>query len=155
MDLHARLRQLDLVLPPQTRALAAYVPTVRTGTHIYVSGQLPMIAGEISATGRVPSQIPLEQAQGAARQCTLNALAAVNEEISGDWSMFSRVIRLGVFVNSDPDFREQHRVANGASDVLRQIFGPTGRHVRSAVGVCALPLGAAVELEMVVEIHNT
>ncbi|MCE9589273.1 MAG: RidA family protein [Planctomycetes bacterium] len=152
MDLHAKLASLGLKLPVAPKPVAAYVPAVRTGNLIVVSGQLPMVEGKLSAVGRVPSAVTPEAAQLAARQCALNALAVVGDQIGGDWSRFVRVVRIGVFVASENDFTEQPRVANGASELLGQLFGEAGRHARAAVGVNVLPLGAVVEVEMMVEV---
>lgn len=153
MDIHAKLATLGLKLPVAPKPVAAYVPAVRTGNLIVVAGQLPLIEGKIIATGRVPSAVTLEQAQAAARQCALNALAAVGDVIGGDWSKLVRVVRVGVFVASDNDFFEQPKVANGASELLGQVFGDAGRHARAAVGVNVLPLNAPVEVELMVEVR--
>jgi len=153
MDIHAKLASLGLKLPVAPKPVAAYVPAVRTGNLIVVAGQLPLIEGKLIATGRVPSMVTLEQAQAAARQCALNALAAVGDMIGGDWSRLVRVVRVGVFVASDNDFFEQPKVANGASELLGQIFGDAGRHARAAVGVNVLPLNAPTEVELMVEVR--
>ncbi len=152
MDIDSRLTALGLALPAPVKPIAAYVPAVRTGNLLIVSGQLPMKDGELLATGKVPIAMTIEQAQAAARQCAINALAIVKAELAGDWSKFVRIVRLGVFVQSDHLFTDQAKVANGASELLREIFGEVGRHARAAVGVNALPLGATVEVEMMVEI---
>jgi len=152
MDLHAKLATLGLSLPAAPKPVAAYVPAVRTGNLIIVAGQLPMSQGKLLATGPVPSAVPLDAAQLAARQCVLNGLAIVGDQLGGDWSKFVRVVRLGVFVASDNSFTEQPKVANGASELLGQIFGDAGQHARAAVGVNVLPLGATVEVEMMVEV---
>jgi len=153
MDIHAKLASLGLKLPVAPKPVAAYVPAVRTGNLIVVAGQLPLIEGKLIATGRVPSMVTLEQAQAAARQCALNALAAVGDMIGGDWSRLVRVVRVGVFVASDNDFFEQPKVANGASELLGHIFGDAGRHARAAVGVNVLPLNAPTEVELMVEVR--
>lgn len=153
MDIHTKLASLGLKLPTAPKPVAAYVPAVRTGNLIVVAGQLPLIEGKLIATGRVPSSVSLEQAQTAARQCALNALAAVGDVIGGDWSRLVRVVRVGVFVASDNDFFEQPKVANGASELLGQVFGDAGRHARAAVGVNVLPLNAPVEVELMVEVR--
>lgn len=151
MDIHAKLDQLGLQLPPAPRPIADYVPAVRSGGLIFVSGQLPMLQGGLMATGPVASAVRVDQAQAAAQQCALNALAIIDGELNSDWSTFVRVVRLGVFVLSDDDFTDQPKVANAASGLLGQLLGQAGRHARTAVGVNALPLGATVELELVVE----
>ena len=153
MNLQAKLRELDLALPPVPKAVAEYVPAVQSGRHIFVSGQLPLKEGELLAEGQVPEKVDLETARRAARQAVLNGLAAVDGVLDGDWSKFVRVVRLAVFVNCDHEFNLQHKVADGASELLTQVFGDAGRHVRAAVGAAGLPLGASVEVELVLEIH--
>lgn len=152
MDIHAKLASLGLKLPVAPKPVAAYVPAVRTGNLIIVAGQLPMSEGKLLHVGRVPSAVTLEAAQESARQCGLNGLAIVGDQLGGDWSRFVRVVRLGVFVASDNDYTEQPKVANGASDLMGQVFGDAGRHARAAVGVNVLPLNAPVEVEMMVEV---
>ncbi len=151
MNLPAKLESLGLTLPPAPKAVAAYLPAIRSGEMIIVSGQLPLEDGQLTVTGPVPSSTPLDAAQNAARRCVLNALAAVDPLIDSDWSRLVRVARVGVFVASDPTFTEQHLVANGASELLFEIFGEPGRHARAAVGVPCLPLGASVEVEFMFE----
>jgi enamine deaminase RidA (YjgF/YER057c/UK114 family) len=153
MSIAVRLAELSIVLPPAPKPVAAYIPAVRTGNLILVSGQLPMAGGQLMATGPVPSKTSLEAANAAARQCALNALAIIADQLGGDLDRVERIVRLGVFVCSDLGFTEQPKVANGASEVLQQIFGEKGRHARAAVGSIALPLGASVEVEMMVEVR--
>ncbi len=153
MDLRAKLASLGLWLPAAPQPVASYVAAVRSGNLIFVSGQLPLKDGKLTGAGTVPSSMTLDAAQAAARICVLNALAIIDRALDGEWSRFVRVVRLGVFVASDDGFTEQSRVANGASDLLVEVFGEAGRHARAAVGVNALPLGAAVELEMAVEVR--
>ena len=148
-----KLRELGLTLPPPPQPLASYVPAVRSGGLLFVSGQLPLDAGRPIATGPVPSGRTIVEAMAAAQRAALNALAIVHGEIDGDWSRLIRIVRLGVFVLSDNGFADQPKVANGASELLRQLFGEAGRHARAAVGVNALPLNATVELEMTVELR--
>jgi enamine deaminase RidA (YjgF/YER057c/UK114 family) len=147
------LERKGLRLPTPPKPLASYVPAVRAGTLLFVSGQLPLLDGQVIATGPVPSQCPADRAALAARQCLLNALAIVGEQAGGDWSRVVRIVRLGVFVQSDAGFAGQPAVANGASDLLVELFGDAGRHARAAVGVNALPLQASVELELIVELR--
>ncbi|MCE9600259.1 MAG: RidA family protein [Spirochaetia bacterium] len=141
-----RLSDLGLSLPTLSPPIASYVPSVRDNGIVYVSGQLPLKDGQLLLTGAMTSVRSLEEAQAAMRQCFLNALAAAllvcNE------SELKRVLRLGAFVSSSPDFTDQHKVANGASDLAREIFGDAGVHARAAVGVSSLPLNANVELEV-------
>jgi enamine deaminase RidA (YjgF/YER057c/UK114 family) len=151
--IEAKLKELNLILPEPPKPVASYVPCVRAGDLVYVSGQLPMKDGKLLATGKVPSAVSIEQAKAAAQQCALNGLAIVAGEIGGDWSRLVRVVRLGVFVQCDDDFTQQPQVANGASEVLQQLLGEAGRHARAAVGTNALPLGATVEVEMLVHVR--
>src|SRR5690606_4018556 len=126
---------------------------VRTGNLIFVSGQLPFTGKTLLATGPVPSEIPVDQAQQAAAQCVLNGLAIAKAELGGDLSRIERVVRLGVFGQSATGFHEQSLVANGASELMQKLLGDAGRHARAAVGVNALPLTASVEVEFVFEVR--
>jgi enamine deaminase RidA (YjgF/YER057c/UK114 family) len=148
----ARLSQLGLVLPEPTKPVAAYIPTKRTGSLLFVSGQIPMKAGKLLGEGPVPSRVSPELARECARQCILNALAAAKAAL-GSLDAIRQVVRVGVFVCSDPGFTAQPQVANGASELLVEIFGEAGRHARAAVGSVALPLGAAVEVEVLFEVE--
>lgn len=152
MTIEAKLANLGLSLPTPPKPVAAYIPCVRTGNLVVVSGQLPMAAGQLLATGRVPSVVDLEQAQECARQCVLNGLAILKAELDGDWSGLVKVVRVGVFVQCDDGFSEQPQVANGASQLLVDVLGDAGRHARAAVGVNALPLNAPVEVEFTFEV---
>jgi enamine deaminase RidA (YjgF/YER057c/UK114 family) len=151
MSVTQRLAELSISLPPAPKPVAAYVPAVRTGNLIYVSGQLPLLNGQLMLTGPVNAAL-LDKAQAAARQCALNGLAIVADHLGGSLDRVVRVVRLGVFVCCEAGFADQPKVANGASEVLQQIFGEAGRHARAAVGSIALPLGASVEVEMLVEV---
>lgn len=151
LNLPSRLSELDLSLPPVPKAVADYIPAVRSGNLIYVSGQLPMRDGELIRTGSVPDEVTVEQAQACCRQCVLNGIAAVDQVLEGDWSRFVRVVRLGVFVSSGGGFSQAHLVANGGSELLGQVFGEAGRHIRAAVGASSLPLNAPVEAELLLE----
>jgi enamine deaminase RidA (YjgF/YER057c/UK114 family) len=146
-----RLAALGLAVPEVAKPVAAYVPAVRTGNHVYTSGQLPMREGQLVTTGKVGGEVTPEEAVECARQCALNALAAVRAEV-GDLSAVKRIVKVVAFVASIPDFTGQPGVANGASELLGEVFGEAGRHARSAVGVPVLPLDAPVEVELVVEI---
>jgi enamine deaminase RidA (YjgF/YER057c/UK114 family) len=147
----ARLEALGLTVPEVVTPVASYVPAVRTGNHVYTAGQLPMRDGKLTLTGKVGSEVSLEDAAAAAQQCALNAIAAV-KSVVGDLSRVVRVVKAVVFVASAPDFTGQPQVANGASDLFGKAFGDAGQHARSAVGVLVLPLGAPVEVELVVEV---
>ena len=148
----SRLQSLGLTLPAPTAPVAAYIPTKRAGNLLFVSGQVPLRDGKLVAEGPVPSKVSVEAAKEAARQCVLNGLAAVKAAI-GSLDRVKQVVRVGVFVCSDPGFTQQPQVANGASELLVQVFGEAGRHARAAVGSVALPLGAAVEVEFVLEVE--
>jgi enamine deaminase RidA (YjgF/YER057c/UK114 family) len=148
-----RLRDLGLVLPQVAAPLAAYVPAVRSGSYVYTSGQLPLVDGELAATGKVGAEVTPEDAKELARACVLNALAAVKAEV-GDLARVVRVVKVVGFVASEPGFTGQPGVVNGASELLGEVFGDAGRHARSAVGVAVLPLDAPVEVELIVEIGN-
>jgi enamine deaminase RidA (YjgF/YER057c/UK114 family) len=145
-----RLAELGLELPPVAAPVAAYLPAVRSGQHVYTSGQLPMLGGRLQATGKVGAQVTPEQAAGYARTCVLNALAAVHALVGLDAVV--RVVKLVGFVASTPDFTGQPAVVNGASNLLGELFGEAGAHARSAVGVAVLPLDAPVEIELIVEV---
>lgn len=147
----ARLQNLGLEIPAVAAPVAAYVPAVHSGGHIYTSGQLPVQNGQPIHTGKVGAEVTLEQAQAAARQCTLNALAAIRA-ITGDLSAITRIVKVTGFVASAPGFTAQAQVINGASELLGEVFGDVGVHARSAVGVAVLPLDVPVELEMIVEV---
>lgn len=146
-----RLAELGLAVPEVPTPVAVYLPAVRTGNYIFTSGQLPMRDGQLIATGKVGGEITTEQAVECARQCALNAIAAVRAEI-GDLSKIKRIVKVVAFVASTPDFTGQPGVANGASELFGEVFGEIGRHARSAVGVSVLPLDAPVEVELLVEV---
>lgn len=146
-----RLRELGLAVPDVAKPVAAYVPAVRTGNHVYTAGQLPLRDGALITTGKVGGEVTAEDATACAEQCALNGLAAV-KSVVGDLSRIVRVVKLVAFVASTPDFTGQPGVANGASDLIGKVFGDAGQHARSAVGVPVLPLDAPVEVEMVVEV---
>lgn len=145
------LAKLGYALPVPTKPVAAYVPTARTGNLVFVAGQLPFVEGKLPKTGRLGDAVSLEEGQAFARQCVLNALAALKAEL-GELSRVKRVVRVGAFVASTNEFTDQPKVANGASELLQQVFGEAGRHARAAVGVNVLPLGAPVEVELLVEV---
>jgi enamine deaminase RidA (YjgF/YER057c/UK114 family) len=146
-----RLADLGLSVPEVAKPVAAYVPSVRTGGYVLTSGQLPLREGELLHTGKVGGGVNEEQGYACARQCTLNALAAVKAEV-GDLSAVTRVVKVTVFVASTPHYTGQPKVANGASELLGDVFGDVGQHARSAVGVAVLPLDAPVEVELMVEV---
>ena len=143
MRISERLSALNITLPALSGPYGAYVPAKRVGNLIYVSGQVPMKDGKLLASGQVPSRCSIEQAKAAARQCAINALAALNT-LSGGIDEIVGVVRVGAFISSDPSFHQQPQVANGASELMLEIFGDAGKHARAAVGVSALPLDASV-----------
>ncbi len=147
----ARLAELGLSLPPAAAPVAVYVPTVAAGGLLHVSGQLPFRLGEVM-TGRLGEDCDLAFGQEAARHCGLMLVAQLHRALDGNLDRVARIVKLGVFVNSTPGFTDQPKVANGASELMVALFGDAGRHARSAVGVAALPLGAAVEVDAVVAI---
>jgi enamine deaminase RidA (YjgF/YER057c/UK114 family) len=146
-----RLADLGLAVPAVVPPVASYVPALRSGSLVFTSGQLPMRDGQMVAVGKVGGAVTPEQGVECAHQCALNAIAAVRAEI-GELSAVRRVVKVTVFVASTPDFTGQPGVANGASNLLGEVFGDAGKHTRSAVGVVALPLDAPVEVELVVEV---
>jgi len=147
-----RLDQLGITLPPAPVPAAAYVPTVRSGPLLYVSGQIPFVAGQPAFLGKVGQELTVADGQRAARQCALAVLAQVKAALDGDLDRVKRIVRLGVFVNSTAEFGEQHIVANGASELMVEVFDEPGRHARAAVGVHALPFRVGVEVEALVEV---
>ncbi len=146
-----RLAELGLSLPEVVPPLAAYVPAARAGSFVFTAGQLPARNGEMIAVGKLGSAVSEEQGYECARQCALNALAAIKAEI-GDLGAIKRIVKAVVFVASTPEFTAQPKVANGASELLGEVFGDAGKHARSAVGVTALPLDVPVEVELIVEV---
>jgi enamine deaminase RidA (YjgF/YER057c/UK114 family) len=150
----ARLAELGLSLPDVAVPLAAYVPAVRSGSHVWTSGQLPFVSGALPATGKVgvgEGLVPPERAAELARTAALNGLAAIRALV-GDLDAVARVVKVTGFVASDPSFTGQPAVVNGASELLGQVFGEAGVHARSAVGVAVLPMDSPVEVELVVEL---
>jgi len=152
MTIEQKIQKLGLDLPAAPKPVGSYVAAVRTGNLIFTAGQLPVRAGTLIASGKVPAEVSIEAAQAACRQATLNALAAL-AGAAGSLDRVKRIVRLNVFVNSSPGFIEQAKVANGASDLLVEIFGDIGRHTRCAVGAAELPLNAPVELDLIVEVE--
>lgn len=146
----ARLAELGIVLPVPPAPAAVYVPTVRTGDLLFVAGQVPLVDGAMLATGKVGAGVDLDTAVACARQCAINVLAQVRAAL-GSLDAVSRAVKLTVFVASEPDFTQQHLVANGASELIAEVFGEAGRHARSAVGVPSLPMNAPVEVEAILK----
>ncbi|GAA2138217.1 RidA family protein [Kitasatospora kazusensis] len=146
-----KLAELGLTLPGVAAPVAAYVPAVRSGEYVFTSGQLPMVAGKLSTTGKVGAEVTPDEAKALAQICALNALAAVKSVI-GDLDRIEQVVKVVGFVASAPDFTGQPGVINGASELLGQALGAAGVHARSAVGVAVLPLDAPVEVEIQVRV---
>lgn len=151
MSIEERLKELGLVLPQVAKPLASYEPALLVDSYIYTSGQLPLEGGALVCKGRLGEGVSIEEGHRAARLCALNCLAAV-KFVLGSLDLVERIVKVTGFVASSKDFTEQPRVVNGASDLLFEVFNEKGRHARSAVGVNQLPLGAPVEIEMVVKI---
>ncbi|QWS34119.1 RidA family protein [Curtobacterium aetherium] len=148
-----RLTELGITIPEVAAPVAAYVPAVVSGAHVFTAGQLPFADGALPVTGKVGSAVDAETATAQARQAALNALAAV-QSVAGSLDRVARVVKVTVFVASDPSFTGQPGVANGASQLVGDVFGEAGVHARSAVGVAVLPLDAPVEVELVVELTD-
>ena len=149
----SRLAAAGVTLPVAAAPAANYVPYVLYGSLLQTSGQLPIDGGKVAVTGKLGAGVALEDGQAAARFCAISILAQASAALGGDLSRIGRLLKLTVFVASSPDFTEQHKVATGASDFLVDILGDAGRHSRSAVGVPALPMDAAVEIEALFEIR--
>lgn len=150
MTIAARLAELGIELPKAAAPVASYVPVVEQGGMIYVSGQLPFVDGAL-VTGRLGEDVSLEQGAAAARACGLMILAQL--DAAGVLERVERVVKLGAFISSIADFTDQPKVANGASDLMSEVFGEAGKHARSAVGVPVLPLGAAVEVDAILAVR--
>jgi enamine deaminase RidA (YjgF/YER057c/UK114 family) len=150
--IEARLKELEIALPAPTLPAANYVPFIKTGSFLLVSGQLPLLNGEVHYKGKVGQEFSLEEGQEAARLCCLQIIAQVKEACGGDLNRVRQCLRLGGFINSVENFTDHHKVMNGASDLMIAVFGEKGQHVRVAMGAAALPLNAAVEIEALFEV---
>ncbi|MFT8245914.1 RidA family protein [Roseomonas sp. BN140053] len=148
----ARLQELGLTLPVAAKPIANYVPTVRTGNLLVVSGQVPMRDGVIAYTGKLGAGVGMDDAQAAAQLCLVNVLAQAKAALDGDLDRVVRVVRLGGFIACLPEFTAMAMAMNGASDLAVAVFGEAGRHARSTIGVPALPGDAAVEVEAIFEV---
>lgn len=153
MSIENRLSELGLILPAPAAAIAAYVPFVQTGNLLIISGQLPLLDGKLVATGHLGQEVSLEDGQKAARQSAINLLAQAKAAL-GSLDRIQRVVRLGGFISCTAAFIDHAKVMNGASDVMEAVFGEKGRHARTTIGVPALPLGAAVEVEAFFEVAS-
>jgi enamine deaminase RidA (YjgF/YER057c/UK114 family) len=145
-----KLKSLNIALPTPPKPAGSYVPVVASGNLVFVSGQIPMQDGKVVFTGKVPTEKSVEEAQKAARLCAINILAQLKANL-GSLDKITRIVRVSGFVNSTPDFAEQPKVINAASDLFFEIFGENGKHSRIAVGVSSLPLNSTVEIDAVVE----
>ena len=152
MSIDARLAELGITLPEAAAPVASYVPVVVSGGMAYVSGQLPFVDGKL-VTGRLGEDVSVEDGQAAARACGLMILAQLKAALI-PLDKVERVVKLGGFVNSTPDFTDQPKVVNGASDLMAEVFGDAGKHARAAVGVPSLPLGAAVEVDAIIALAD-
>ncbi|MFQ5597471.1 MAG: RidA family protein [Nitrospiria bacterium] len=151
MDFEGKLQSLGFTLPPPPKPLASYVPVVRSGPYLFLSGMLPLVDGKLVLSGKLGQALSAEQGKEAARIALFNALAVIRAEI-GSLNLITQIVRMAVHVASSSDFTQQPAVANGASDLLAEIFGDAGHHARLALGAVSLPLDAPVELEMIVEV---
>ena len=151
MSIESRIAELGLILPQPAAPVASYRPAVEAGGMLHISGQLPFDGGQVM-TGRIGADRTLDFGRDAAAACGIMLVAQMKAAL-GDLDRVAQIVKLGVFVNSDPGFTDQALVANGASDLMERIFGNSGRHARAAVGVAVLPLGAAVEIDAVVAVR--
>ena len=152
MGIDERMKDLGISLPEVAKPVASYAPAVLSGTYLFVSGQLPTVEGKLKAEGRVGEEVTVDEARDCARTAVLNGLAAARK-LLGSLDRIRRVVRVAGYVRSGDTFKDHPKVVNGASDVLQEIFGEAGVHARSAIGCSSLPLGAPVEVEMILEIE--
>ena len=148
----ARLAELGISLPTPAVPVASYVPFVRVGSLVMISGQITMENGELRFVGKLGDTLSIEEGYQAARLCGVNLIAQMRAACDGDLDQVKRVVRLGGFVNCTPDFTDHPKVINGASDLMQEVFGDAGQHARAAVGSSSLPLGVGVEVDAVVEV---
>ena len=154
MEVERKLAEMGLVVTEPNPSIGNFVPAVRAGGLLFVSGNLPRLPdGSMTATGKLGRELGVDEGYAAARQCAVNCLSAA-KSIIGNLDKVERVVKLLVMVNSDPEFDQQPAVGNGASDLLVELYGEAGRHARSAVGMAALPRGAPVEVEMVLAVSD-
>lgn len=148
----ARLKELGITLPIPAVPVASYVPFVRSGNLVIVSGQITLADGKPQYIGKLGADLSVEDGQKAAKLCAINLIAQFRAACDGDLDRVTRIVRLGGFVNSTPDFTDHPKVINGASDVMKEVFGEAGQHARAAVGCSSLPLGVSVEVEGMIEV---
>jgi enamine deaminase RidA (YjgF/YER057c/UK114 family) len=147
-----RLAELDITLPTPAKPVANYVPWVRTGNLVFISGQGPLADGKILYQGRLPDTVSIEDGQKSARLCAINVIAQLRDALGGDLDRVARIVKLVGFVNAAPDFPDHPKIINGASDLMVEVFGDKGRHARSAVGSPSLPFNISVEVEAIIEV---
>ena len=151
-EIDGKLTSLGITLPAAAAPAANYVPFVQSGNQLFISGQLPMEDGKLAVTGQLGAGVHTPEGQRAAELCAINILAQAKSALGGDLGRIVRVIKLNGFVASTPDFIEQHIVINGASNLIANVLGDAGKHARAAVGMAALPMNAAVEIDAILEI---
>lgn len=151
-EVDARLAELGIEVPEAAAPVANYVGYVRSGDLVFVSGQVPLVDGAFKFQGKVGAEFSVEEGQEAARICAINIIAQLKAACGGDLDRVRRIVKLGGFVNSTPEFADQPKVINGASDLMVAVFGDAGKHTRAAVSAGALPLGVAVEIDAIAEI---
>lgn len=152
MKIEKKLEELNITLPEVAKPIANYVGYVKTGNLVYISGQLPMLKGELKYVGKLGKNLSIEEGKRAAEICAINLIAQLKKACKGNLDKVEKCVKLGIFVNSTTDFIEQSAVGNGASDLIGKVFGERGKHARFAVGVAQLPKGASVEIDGVFEI---
>ncbi len=151
-NIEKKLSELNITLPTPATPVANYVGFVKSGNLVFISGQLPFENGKLNHIGKVGSEVKVEDAKYAARLCAINILAQLKVACEGDLERVIRCVKLGAFVNGDADFKDHPAVANGASDLIAEVFAEKGKHARAAVGSGSLPLGVAVEIDAIFEI---
>ncbi len=151
-EIEARIKDLGITIPQAAIPVANYVPFVISGSHLYISGQLPMENGKVGVTGHLGKEVDVATGQRAAELCAINILAQAKSALGGDLGRIGRIVKINGFVASMPEFGEQHLVINGASNLLVKILGDAGIHARAAVGTASLPFNAAVEIDAIIEI---
>ena len=148
-----KIKELDIIIPTLSVPIANYVPYKIVDKILYISGQGPLVDGKLIYKGKIDKDISLEEGIEAAKICCLNIIAIIKYAIEDNWDKFDEVIKIGGFVNSDPNFSDQPKIINGASDLLVKIFGDQGKHARFAVGSNSLPLDMTVEIEAIIKLH--
>ncbi len=153
MSINKRLENLGIILPEPIAPIANYVPFVQSGNQIFISGQLPIQNGEVKFVGKLGDEISIEEGQKAARICAINIIANLNLACEGNLDRVKKCVKLGIFINAVSDFANHPIVANGASDLMVEVFGEKGKHARFAMGAGSLPRGVAVEVDAIFEVE--